>query len=546
LHTAVTDSRLYRLHSVLSILSISKDGTLTHYIAYFFIVKHIKIKLAKKTSLILPKLTLDKPAFFCYFYRIMAKKKQNNAIIGFVALGCPKNIIDSEKMLAEIAQAGFLITADPDPPDVWRTDVVVINTCGFIAPAKAEALEAVKHAVDCKLNGTVKKVIVAGCLPQRLGRELFKQIDGIDAIVGLGQRDNIAQIIEKTILSSQPVAFLDQSPHAISDDRARLLISPRHWAYLRISEGCNHKCSFCTIPVIRGSFRSKPQKLILAEAAELVSAGTVELNIIAQDTTYYGRDLNIKNGLSTLLKRLEKINGLKWIRLMYLCPSGIDDQLIETIATSEKVVHYLDIPIQHVNNEILKAMRRPDTKDRLRRLIENLRSRLPGCLLRTTIIVGFPSETDRQFAELLDFIEWAQFDALGCFKFYPESGTGAAEMPAQVPDQVKRQRLDELMLTQQKIAFAKNKNRVGSKLTCLVDSVDPVRSKPRKTNENLRANTPTSNGVDYKGTGRGRFYGQAPDIDSICIVKNCSANPGQFINTKVVGTKDYDLLVRQI
>lgn len=471
----------------------------------------------KKTALILPKLTVDQPAFLCYFYRVMAKKKQDSAIIGFVALGCPKNIIDSEKMLGEIAQAGFLIAQDPQ-----SADVVVINTCGFIAPAKAEALEAIRHAVHCKLNGTVKKVIVAGCLPERLGRQLFEQADGIDAIVGLGQRDNIAQIIRKTIHSNRSAAFLDQSPHTISDDRARLLITPGHWAYLRISEGCNHKCSFCTIPAIRGSFRSKPEKFVLAEAAELVSAGAVELNIIAQDTTCYGRDLKIKNGLSKLLKKLEKIDRLKWIRLMYLCPAGIDDKLIETIAASEKVVHYLDVPIQHVNNEILKAMHRTDTKDRLQRLIENLRSAIPDCLLRTTIIVGFPSETDRQFNELLEFIEWAKFDALGCFKFYRESGTGAADMSAQVPDRVKQQRLDELMLTQQKIAFAKNKNRIGSKLTCLVDSVDD------------------------EGTSRGRFYGQAPDIDSICIIQNCSASPGQFIDTKVVGTKDYDLLVQQI
>ncbi|MHC4111916.1 MAG: 30S ribosomal protein S12 methylthiotransferase RimO [Planctomycetota bacterium] len=447
----------------------------------------------------------------------MAKKKQNSAIICFVALGCPKNIIDSEKMLADIAQTGFLITTDPE-----NADVVVINTCGFIAPAKAEALEAIRHTVHCKLNGTVKKVIVAGCLSERLGRHLFEQTEGIDAIVGLGQRDNIAQIIEKTLHSGQPVAFLTQSPHTISDDRTRLLITPGHWAYLRISEGCNHKCSFCTIPAIRGSFRSKPERLVLAEAAELVSAGVVELNIIAQDTSYYGRDLKIKNGLSRLLKKLEEIDGLKWIRLMYLCPAGIDEKLIETIATSEKVVHYLDIPIQHVNNEILKAMRRPETKDRLQRLIEKLRSVIPDCLLRTTIIVGFPGETDRQFKELLDFIEWAEFDALGCFTFYPESGTGAAEMSAQVPEEIKQQRLDELMLAQQKIAFAKNKNRIGGKLTCLVDSVD---------NEDI---------------GRGRFYGQAPDIDSICIIQNCSASPGHFIDTRVVGTKDYDLLVQQI
>ena len=447
----------------------------------------------------------------------MAKKKQNNAKICFVALGCPKNIVDSEKMLAEIVQAGFLIIPDPE-----NADVVVINTCGFIAPAKAEALEEIKHAVHCKLNGAVKKVIVAGCLPERLGRQIFEEADGIDAIAGLGQRDNIAQIIKKTILSEQPIAFLNQSPHTISDDRARLLISPGHWAYLRISEGCNHKCSFCTIPAIRGSFRSKPGELVLAEAAELVSAGAVELNIIAQDTTYYGRDLNIKYGLSILLKSLEQINKLEWIRLMYLCPSGIDEKLIETIATSEKVVHYLDVPIQHVNNKILKAMHRPDTKDRLRQLIERLRSAIPDCLLRTTIIVGFPGETDQQFEELLGFIEWAQFDALGCFKFYPESGTVAAEMPAQVPDNIKQQRLDELMLTQQKIAFAKNKKRIGDKFICLIDS------------------------VGSNGTGRGRFYGQAPDIDSICIIEKCSASQGHFIDTKVVGTKDYDLLVLQI
>jgi len=447
----------------------------------------------------------------------MAKKKQKNATVGFVSLGCPKNIVDSEKMLAEIAQAGYLITSECD-----NADVVVINTCGFIEPAKAEALEAIGHAVDCKRNGAVRKVIVAGCLSQRIGRELFDQIDGIDAIVGLGQRDNIAKIIKDTIASKQPTAYLGRPPENCSDDRARLLITGRHWAYLRISEGCNHRCSFCTIPAIRGSFRSKPQELVLAEAAELVSAGVVELNIIAQDTTSYGRDLKIRNGLTTLITKLEQITGLAWIRLMYLWPAGIDRQLIETIARSEKVVHYFDVPIQHINDEILKAMRRPDSKDRIRRLIENLRGAIPDCILRTTLIIGFPAETDQQFAELLDFVRWAEFDALGCFEFYPESGTIAADMPAQVPDQIKQQRVEELMLTQQKIAFAKNEKRFGRRLTCIVDSVDD------------------------EGTGRGRFYGQAPDIDSVCIIQSCCAKPGQFIDTEVVGTKDYDLLVRQI
>jgi ribosomal protein S12 methylthiotransferase len=207
---------------------------------------------------------------------------------------------------------------------------------------------------------------------------------------------------------------------------------------------------------------------------------------------------------------------------MYLYPAGIDAELIEVIANSDKIVHYLDVPLQHVNNNILKSMRRPDTKDKLQRLIENLRLTMPDIVLRTTLIVGFPGETDRQFKELLDFVKWARFDALGCFKFYPESGTSAAELPGQVPDKVKQQRLDELMAAQQKIAFAGNKDRIGGSLTCLVDSVDP------------------------KGLGRGRYFGQAPDIDSVCIINDCSTKPGQFIPTKVVGTQDYDLLVEQI
>jgi ribosomal protein S12 methylthiotransferase len=457
----------------------------------------------------------------------MRKKKRQKAqrsqgTVGFVALGCPKNIVDSERMLAEITKAGFLITPQPKPPEVWRADVVVVNTCGFIAPAKAEALEAIKHAIDCKHKGTVKKVIVAGCLPQRSGMELFKEANGIDAIVGLGQRDAIARIIKKTIYSKEPSSFLSHLPHGINDDRTRFLITPRHWAYLRISEGCSHRCSFCTVPAIRGPFRSKPKKLILDEAVELVSAGVVELNIIAQDTTNYGRDLKIKNGLAALAKVLEKIAGLSWIRLMYLYPRGITDRLIDTIAESKKIVHYFDIPIQHINDEILQKMRRPDTKESISSLIEKLRMKLPDCSLRTTLIVGFPGETDRQFNELLDFVKSVQFDCLGAFKYYQESGTGAAEMPGQVPDDIKQQRLDELMLTQQKIAFAKNKNRIGSKLACIVDS------------------------VETKGTARGRFYGQAPDIDSICIIKNCSAKAGRFINAKVIGTKDYDLVVEQI
>jgi ribosomal protein S12 methylthiotransferase len=445
------------------------------------------------------------------------KRKEQKVTVGFISLGCPKNSVDSERLLAEIAKAGFVITSDSE-----TADVIVINTCCFIAPAKAESIEVIRRAVQHKNSGDVKKIIVAGCLPQKKGKKIFQQIEGIDSIVGLGQRDNIAGIIKKTLYSKHSSAYLHHQTQTIHDDRTRLLITPGHWAYLRISEGCNHHCSFCTIPSIRGRFRSKPVELVMSEANELVSAGVVELNIIAQDSTSYGRDLKIKNGLAGLTNELEKIIGLSWIRLMYLYPTQIDDRLIDTIAASKKVVHYLDIPIQHVNNEILKAMRRPDSKNQLKKLIEKLRNAMPDVILRTTLIVGFPGETDQQFTELLEFVKWVKFDALGAFTFYAESGTPAAQMPDQIPEAVKQQRFEKLMLTQQKIAFNKNKNRIGNNLICLIDS------------------------VDSQNEGRGRFYGQAPDIDSLCLIKNVTAQPGEFINTKVVGTKDYDLIVEHI
>jgi ribosomal protein S12 methylthiotransferase len=490
-----------------------------YYIAKLFIVKYITVELGKMFPFF-----GGKSANFSIFLDFMERKKQE-ITVGFVSLGCPKNVVDSERMLAEIVQADFPITAETD-----NADVVVINTCGFIAPAEAESLDAIRHAVDRKLSGAVKKVVVAGCLGERLGPKIHEKVEGIDAVVGLGQRDNIAKIIEKIFSSEIRGRCNDSCPNQLSspisdrvvDDRCRLLITPQHWAYLRISEGCNHHCSFCTIPAIRGRFRSKPMEFVIAEAEELISAGAVELNVIAQDSTSYGRDLKIKNGLTALLKEFEKITGLAWLRLMYLYPTGIDDELIEVIAKSEKVVHYLDIPLQHINDKILKSMHRPDTKDKLQLLIEDLRLAMPDIVLRTTLIVGFPGETDRQFEELLDFVEWARFDALGCFKFYPESGTSAAMLPGQIPDEVKQQRLDELMLTQQKIAFAGNEKRVGSNLSCLVDS------------------------VESEGLAKGRFFGQAPDIDSVCIIKHCSAKPGRFITAKVIGTQDYDLLVEQI
>lgn len=452
---------------------------------------------------------------------VMGKKVEQDIVsVGFVALGCPKNIVDSEKMLAHIGEAGFVLSGD-----VNSADIVVINTCGFIKPAKDEALEAIREAARQKKKGKVKKVIVVGCLVQRMGEALTKEVEGIDAIVALGRRDDIGRIIKEAITpgSRQPCGlYLEGLGRQIQDDRGRLLITPRHRAYLRISEGCDRGCSFCTIPAIKGRFKSKPSELVLAEAQELVRNGAVEINIIAQDSTYYGRDLGIKNGLSRLVKELEKIEALRWIRLMYLYPAGIDDGLIEAIAGSEKAVNYIDMPVQHINDDVLKAMRRGDRKENIAELIEKLRRAMPDVALRTTIIVGFPGESDEQFEELLDFVRWAKFDALGCFGFYAEEGTAAAQMPGQLSEEIKKERVDRLMLAQQEIAFAKGQERMGQELVCLVDE------------------------PDGSGLGRGRFYGQAPEIDSICYIEKCSAKPGEFISVKVVGSRDYDLVVRPI
>lgn len=446
----------------------------------------------------------------------MKRKQQEIVTVGFVALGCPKNIVDSERMLAEIGGAGFVIS-----PDVDNADVVVINTCGFIAPAKEEALGAIAQALEQKEKGSVRKVIVAGCLSQRMGDDLAS-MKGIDAVVGLAERDNIAAIIRKTLKKSRrqggmEVYVSDVGSH-VADDRGRLLITPAHWAYLRISEGCDRRCSFCTIPAIRGSFRSKPEDMVLAEAEELTANGGVELSIIAQDSNYYGRDLGKKNALCGLLKKLEKIEALRWIRLMYLYPAGVDDELIETIAQSEKIVNYVDMPIQHINNDILKAMRRSDRKETTMQLIEKLRTAMPDIVLRTTVIAGFPGETDGQFDELLNFIKWAKFDALGCFPFFAEEGTPAAELAGQIPEEIRNERADTIMRIQQEIAFEKIDAITGKQLTCLIDE------------------------VAEDGQAIGRYYGQAPHIDSFCHIKECKAIAGEFVKVKVIGGSDYDLV----
>jgi len=444
-----------------------------------------------------------------------AKNTENILTVGFISLGCPKNQVDSEKMLAQIIQAGLVITEETE-----NCDIAIVNTCGFIAPAKQEALDTIKQLIKAKKKGNIKKIVVVGCLVQRMGEAMLTEIKGIDAIVGLGRRDDIVKVINNTLKDTKKRSYLTHHCDKVADDMDRLLISPSHSAYLRISEGCDHKCSFCTIPAIRGSFRSKPMEQVLAEADQLARAGVAELNIIAQDTAYYGRDINIKNGLAELLKKIEKIKGIEWIRIMYLYPVGINDYLLQTITRSTKILPYFDMPIQHINDDILMAMRRPDRKQYIISLIEKIKDYCHDAVLRTTVIVGFPGETDEQFAELVDFVERIKFDALGCFPYYPEESTPAADLPGQIPDDIKQKRLDEIMMKQQRIAFGKNRQLINTTVTCLVDSIaDDI--------------------------AVGRYYGQALDIDGLCIIKNCRAKQGSFINTKVIDTRGYDLVVEQ-
>jgi len=439
--------------------------------------------------------------------------------VGFISLGCPKNTVDSEKMLALIADAGFVVGAD-----TGIADIVIINTCGFIQPAIDEANEVINQTLADKRKGKIKKIIVAGCLPERVKEKLLEKFPQIDAVVCLGARDNIVNVIEN--MFSDPVPKFYDSPadwiNKIQEDSDRLLITSPHWAYLRISEGCDRTCSFCTIPAIKGKFRSKPLNAIIAEANQLADAGVVELSIIAQDSANWGKDLGEKNGLVKIIGELEKIEKLKWLRPMYLNPSGITDQLIETIAQNKKVVYYIDMPIQHINNEILKAMHRPDTHEKIAALIEKIRKNIPDVVLRTTVIVGFPGETDQQFKELLDFIKQTRFDALGCFTFWPEQGTKAAELPGPIPQKIKNKRRDSLMLAQQKIAFEKNKALKGRVIECLIDENQPGQA------------------------AIGRFYGQAPHIDSVCLIEGCDVQPGNFVKAKITGFEDYDLITEKI
>lgn len=435
--------------------------------------------------------------------------------VAFVSLGCAKNLVDSEKMLGQLAEAGCVLTADESD-----ADAIVVNTCGFLAAARDEADEVLREAVGRKKGGVVKRVIAAGCLVQRDREALARRVPGIDALVGVNNRDDIVRAVVGALPGRRPDAvdtFLSEYHPFTQIDTARLRITPRHYAYLRVSEGCDQKCTFCTIPSIRGRMHCKPPEVVLAEARELASDGVVELNLIGQDTTSYGLgDDPFDTGLADLLRQLNRVDGLRWIRLMYVYPSVLTDEILDAIAECERVCNYIDIPLQHINDRVLKSMHRQINRDATLRLLQRIRDRIPGVTIRTTMIAGFPGETDAEFEELTTFIKDFRFDALGVFPFSLEPETPAGRMKGQLPESVKQQRADALMEVQQSVAFRLADERVGQALDVLVD--------------------------ERMGDGMvsARHAGQAPAVDSVTRLSGHFA-AGEFASVRCIGRDGYDL-----
>lgn len=421
-----------------------------------------------------------------------------------ISLGCPKNLVDSENILGGLTGKDVSIVDEPR-----RADAIIINTCGFIEDAKKESIETIFSAVQLKKQGVCRYVLVTGCLSERYREELRAEIPEIDGIWG-------ARGIEK--LPGEMADLLNLSRRT-PDGMKRIVTTRPAYAYLKIAEGCDNRCTFCIIPAIRGLHRSRTQADIVAEAGELVQQGIRELILISQDTTYYGQDLaGAGHTLVSLLKKLEKIPDLQWLRLLYTYPDRISDDLIDRIAGSEKICPYLDMPIQHISDEILKRMKRGSRRAKIERLIEKLRAKIPNLALRTSFIVGFPGETDEQFEELVEFIQQVKFERVGVFQFSPEEGTEAALFTDQIPEKVRRERFNTLMSIQEDISLAINREWIGRKVRILIDE---------------------TNSKD--GTAIGRTKWDAPEIDQTVIL-NANPAPGDFVDAVIVAASEHDLV----
>ena len=445
--------------------------------------------------------------------------------IGVVSLGCPKNLVDSETMLGLIHEENYEITNDPS-----EAEIIIVNTCGFIESAKEESINTILQMAEYKKSGSCKYIIVTGCLSQRYAEELFNELPEADAIAGVEVYDEIGSIIKRVMNGERFIMLERNKPDVIYTSKEtflpRILTTPSYTAYLKIAEGCDNCCSYCAIPKIRGSYRSKPMEQVLKEAKALADNGVKELIVVAQDTTRYGEDLpGGKLLLADLLKELNKIESLKWIRVMYCYPNNFTDELVETFASLDKVCKYVDLPLQHASNRLLASMNRYDTREEVETLLAKLRKRIPGIVIRTTFIVGFPGETDADFEELKEFVEQQRFENAGVFAYSQEEGTVAAAMPNQIPDEIKQERYHELMALQAQISEEIHKDTEGQTLEVLVEGIEE----------------------DGSGLHYGRSYREAPDIDGLVFIENPGdIKPGCFVKVNILQGFTYESVGERI
>jgi ribosomal protein S12 methylthiotransferase len=456
--------------------------------------------------------------------------------VGLVSLGCPKNLVDSEVMLGLARNAGHELTRD-----AASADVLVVNTCAFIDSAKQESIDAILELAEHKKNGTCQRLIVTGCLAERYREELRSEIPEIDAVLGTGEVPGIVGAISGALAApgTAPLTFHRSSaveargtshelPSYIYDaETPRWLATPRHYAYVKIAEGCDYKCSFCIIPTLRGHYRSRPEDSIVREVERLAEGGVKEVLLISQDTTFYGVDRHERGALARLLRRLNGVAGLEWIRLLYLYPTTIDDDTLAAMAESEKVCKYIDLPLQHASNPVLKRMKRPGTRQTYDKLLDRIRTRVPGVALRTTFIVGFPGETEEDVEELAGFVRAQAFDHVGVFTYSHEEGTSAHALDNDVPQRDKVSRRNRLMSLQKRGVKQRQRRRVGERARVLVDG-------------------PSG---EHELVVKARLATQAPDIDAAVYFTECdpsSYRAGDFVEVTIVGARDYDLIGRPV
>lgn len=433
--------------------------------------------------------------------------------IGMVSLGCSKNLVDSERMLYKFRKRGYELVTEPG-----LSDIAVVNTCGFIQSAKEEAIETILELVKLKEEGTIKKIVVTGCLSERYQQEMADEFPEIDAVVGIGDQKDIIDILDHVLANERVVHFDDKINLPVTGER--IISTLPFFAYLKIAEGCNNCCTYCAIPKIRGPYRSVPMDDVLEEAKWLAENGVTEIIVIAQDTTRYGEDLYGKSKLPELLEKLCGIDGLKWIRVLYCYPERITDELLEVIANQEKIVKYMDIPIQHCNGEILKRMNRRGDRQFLTELMKKIRNKVPDIVIRTTLITGFPGETQEQFEELAEFVKDMRFDRLGCFAYSQEEGTAAAKFDDQLDEEIKTHRADIIMEQQQLISEEKNSEKMDGVFEAVVEGFDK-----------------------WAECYFGRTAGDAPDIDGkIFFTSDEKLEIGQYVTVKITDTLDYDLI----